>query len=366
MLAGKVFGVARGFDLKDPYSRQPGQRKAWPARDFRFGVPSRRMLEFFGDESAPGLYDQAVARFEQLGGKAVEIDYGFFRDAAQLLYSGPWVAERLAAIREFASNHPGALHPVTASIILKAERLSAVSTFEAMYKLAELVRAAEAEWNRMDFMLLPTAGAAYTHEEVAAEPIALNTNLGHYTNFVNLMDLAALAIPAGLRANGIPVGVTLVGPAWSDEALLSTAGAFGSDSAEVPYMPEGYVPLAVCGAHLSGQPLNWQLKDAGAFLIEATRTSPRYRLYALKGTIPPKPGLVMTETGGGSIEVEVWAVPISTFGSFVSLVPAPLAIGSCTLESGRQVKSFVCEPSAIDNATDITHLGGWRNYVRDL
>jgi allophanate hydrolase len=210
----------------------------------------------------------------------------------------------------------------------------------------------------MDFMLLPTAGAAYTHEEIAAEPIALNTNLGYYTNFVNLLDLAALAIPAGFRANGIPFGVTLIGPAWSDEALLATA------QNEFPYCPEGYVPLAVCGAHLAGQPLNHQLTTAGAFLIEATKTAPNYRFYALKGTVPAKPGLFYSPGEGAAIEVEVWAVPQNNFGGFVAAVPPPLAIGTCTLESGRKVKSFVCEPYALADAQEITELGGWRSFLR--
>jgi len=355
--AARILEVAEGFDPEDPYSRSQGQKKDWPVSGFRFGVPSEEMLQFFGDESARALYRDAIARFEKKGGKKVEFDYAPFRDAAQLLYSGPWVAERLAAIREFAGAHPEALHPVTAKIILNSASLTAVDTFGAMYRLAALARLAEREWERMDFMLLPTAGAAYTHEEVAAEPFQLNSNLGYYTNFVNLLDLAALSVPAGMRANGIPFGVTLIGPAWSDEALLDTVAQ------SQPYCPTGYVPLAVCGAHLRGQPLNRQLTSAGAFLIEACQTSPNYRLYALNGTVPPKPGLEFTPTGGAAIDVEVWAVPVSTFGGFVAAVPAPLAIGTCTLSSGRKVKSFVCEPWALRNATEITELGGWRQYL---
>ncbi len=283
------------------------------------------------------LYRDAIVRFEAMSGKRVEFDYTPFRDAAKLLYQGPWVAECMAAIREFVMANSAALHPITAKSILGARSLTAVETFEAMYRLDDLVRAADREWRQMDLMLLPTARAAYTHEQVAAEPIALNTNLGYYTNFVNLLDLAALAIPAGMRSNGIPFGVTLIGPAWSDEALSSTA------SQDHPYCPLGYVPLAVCGAHLTGQPLNDQLASAGALLIEATATSSNYRLYALRGTGPPKPGLVFTPTGGAAIEVEVWAVPEATFGPFVAGVPAPLAIGTGTLASGRRVKTFVCE-----------------------
>jgi allophanate hydrolase len=348
--AARIFAAARAVD--------GSPKKAWPAKGFRFGVPSAEWLKFFGDESAPALFEEAVARFEAQGGVRVEFDYAPFNEAANLLYSGPWVAERLAAIREFAAAHPDSLHPVTARIILGAGSITAVSAFEAAYRLAGLAKLAEAEWKRMDFMLLPTAGAAFTHEQIAAEPIALNTNLGYYTNFVNLLDLAALAIPAGRRANGIPFGVTLIGPAWSDEALLATA------LSESPYCPVGYVPLAVCGAHLTGMPLNHQLISAGAFLIEACRTAPSYRLYALKGTVPPKPGLFFAPEGGAAIEVEVWAVPERGFGPFVAAVPGPLAIGTCTLESGRKVKSFVCEPYALGEAEEITRLGGWREYIR--
>ncbi len=355
--AGRVLAVSQAPDKEDAYSRAPGQKKAWPDPGFRFGVPADDMLLFFGDESARVLYREAVTRFEQRGGTAVEFDYSVFRDAAQLLYAGPWVAERLAAIEAFATEHPDALYPVTAKIILGAAPLTAVKTFDAMYILAGLARRAEREWERMDFMLLPTAGAAYTHAEIAAEPIALNTNLGYYTNFVNLLDLAALAIPAGMRDNGVPFGVTLIGPAWSDEALLATA------ERSAPYCPAGYVPLAVCGAHLRGQPLNHQLTSAGAFFIEACQTAPNYRLYALSGTVPAKPGLKFTPEDGAPIDVEVWAVPETTFGRFVAAVPPPLAIGTCQLTSGRSVKSFVCEPWALEDAADITHLGGWRQYL---
>ena len=357
-----IFRAARVFDPEDPYSRRTGQPRSWPRTGFRFGVPSHALLRFFGDDSAPGLFEDAIRQLRNLGGEPVEIDYSVFDEAARLLYSGPWVAERLVAIRDFADAHADALHPVTAKIILGARKLAATDAFGGMYRLEALKRAAEREWQRMDFLLLPTAGAAYTHEEVAREPIAFNTNLGYYTNFVNLLDLAAIAIPAGLRSNGIPFGVSLVGPAWSDASLLETAAALTGNH-QPRYCPEGYIPLAVCGAHLSGQPLNHQLLEAGAFLIEATFTSPEYRLFALRGTIPAKPGLLFDPNQGSSIEVEVWAVPDSTFGGFVASVPPPLAIGTCALISGRRVKSFVCEPIGFTNAADITHLGSWRKYV---
>jgi allophanate hydrolase len=294
----------------------------------------------------------------------VTINYELFSDAANLLYSGPWVAERLAAIREFFMARPDSLHPITARIIEGANSITAADTFEAKYKLAEIRRATSREWDRMDFMLLPTAGTHYTHAEVEAEPIAANTNLGYYTNSVNLLDLAAIAVPAGMRDSRMPFGVSMIGPAWSEDALAETAARFCGESFDAPYCPAGYVPLAVCGAHLRGEPLNHQLIEAGAFLIEACHTAPEYRLYALRGTVPAKPGLALSHAGGAAIEVEVWAVPGNRFGPFVAAVPSPLGIGTCTLESGRRVKSFICEPYALSDAEEITHLGSWRAFRR--
>jgi allophanate hydrolase len=362
--AAAVFDAARGFDEKDPFSRPAGQRKSWPANKFRFGVPAADSLRFFGDDLSAASFAEAVRHMESIGGVRVPLNYGLFNDAAQLLYSGPWVAERLAAIQPFLKVHPDSLHPVTARIIKGAAGITATETFDAIYRLAEIRRATESEWKTMDFMLLPTAGTHYRHAEVEAEPISTNTNLGYYTNFVNLLDLAAISIPAGTRGGHMPFGVTLIAPAWSEEALIRTAGQFhGPSSAELQcYCPAGYVPLAVCGAHLTGEPLNFQLAEAGAFLIEATRTAREYRFYALRGTIPAKPGLVRAASGGASIEVEVWAVPQNTFGAFVAAIPSPLGIGTCTLESGRTVKSFICEPWALADADEITELASWRAF----
>ena len=220
-----VLDCAAGFDSADPYSRRQGQRRAWPPGVFRFGVPAPELLDFFGDDSAPALFEKAASALELLGGHRLQFDFGIFREAAQLLYQGPWVAERLAGIRSFAAGYPDAMHPVTRQIILNAGSLTAVDAFAAMYRMAALTRASEGEFQRMDFMLLPTAGNCYTHTQVEAEPLALNTNLGYYTNFVNLLDLAAVAVPAGVRASGMPFGVTLIGPAWSDEALLGCCGS---------------------------------------------------------------------------------------------------------------------------------------------
>ena len=365
-LARRVWEVARGFDAEDPFSRVigAGQDAApWVGGGFRFGVPSREQLEFFGDVEAERLYSKALEDLEKLGGERIEIDYSIFRAAGALLYSGPWVAERLAVIRGFMDAHAEEMDPVVREIISGARRYSAVDAFEAEYKLRELRRRSEAEWRRIDVMVLPTTGTIYTHEEVAAEPIKLNTNLGYYTNFVNLLDLAAVAVPAGFRTNGLPFGISFLGPVFSDEALLSLADFYHRGVALGA--PAGCVAVAVVGAHLSGQPLNWQLTERGARLMKASRTGPGYRLYALEGTVPAKPGLVR-DPGfvGEGIEVEVWAVPEDRFGGFVAAVPPPLGIGSATLDNGEVVKCFICEAYAVEGAEEITRFGGWRNYLR--
>jgi len=366
--AHTVWLAARGFDPADPYAREPrpGEGAApWAGGSFRFGVPPAGQLEFFGDEEAAALYARALDGLERIGGIKVEIDFALFRAAAELLYAGPWVAERLAAIEPFLEAHAADMNPVVRDIIAGARRYTAVDAFKAEYRLRELRRQTEREWARIDLLALPTTGTIYTHEAVAADPVRLNTNLGYYTNFVNLLDLAAVAVPAGFHANGLPFGISLIGPAFTDEGLLAVAGRFEGSQPPVDLDgPPGCIPLAVVGAHLGGQPLNSQLTARGARLLKTCRTAPGYRLYHLHGTQPPKPGLVRDDSFvGPGIEVEVWAVPADRLGSFVAAVPAPLGIGSATLDSGEVVKSFICEPGALHNAVEITRHGGWRVYL---
>jgi allophanate hydrolase len=297
-----------------------------------------------------------------------------------MLYAGPWVAERLIAVGDLAMRNPQAINEVVRGIILGAKSKTAADTFRAFYDLAVLIREARAAWAKIDILLLPTAGTTYTIAEMLADPVALNTNLGTYTNFVNLMGLAALSVPAGFRPDGIPFGVTLIGPALSDGTLASVGDALhrsfagaqlGATSAPLssapPVPPQSrpthLVRVAVLGAHLSGQPLNWQLAERGAKLVETTRTGPGYRLYALAGTSPPKPGLVFDGTGPGAIEVEIWEMDERGFGSFVALIPPPLSMGTVTLADGRTVKGFLCEGHAVRRAEDITAFGGWRAWL---
>lgn len=372
--AHTVWQAARAFDPDDPFSRTalPGQSATpWLGGSFRFGVPTAEHLEFFGDQQAAALFQKAVGDLQQLGGEPEEIDYAPFWAAAELLYSGPWVAERLAALGAFLGAHPQQMNPVVHEIIAAARGYTAVEAFEAGYRLRGLRRETEAQWERMDVLVLPTAGTIYTHEQVAAEPIRLNTNLGYYTNFVNLLDLAAVAVPAGFRSSGLPFGISLIGQAFRDEALLTLADRFHAATSERPgpaidvgMAPPDCIALAVVGAHLTGQPLNWQLTGRGARLMKTCRTAPGYRLYALEKTIPSKPGLLRDDGFRGTgIEVEVWAVPEDQFGGFVAAIPSPFGIGTVTLDSGEVVKGFVCEPYALAAANEITHFGGWRAYL---
>jgi allophanate hydrolase len=374
----RVLAVARGFDSGDAYSRRaPVSVPPLPA-SFRFGVP-RQPLEFFGDAAAAALFDDSVARLIALGGSKVEIDFSPFGDAASLLYQGPWVAERLAALKSVGfDDREDSVHPVVWTIIAGAKPLGAVAAFEAFYRLAELTRAAEAEWERMDVLLLPTTGTTYTIEAVLANPVALNSNLGLYTNFVNLMDLSAVAVPAGFRPNGLPFGVTLIGRSFEDGKIAAladrlhrsmdhpTIGATGInlpvDPPAAPAKPTSAL-LAVVGAHLSGQPLNWQLTGRDARLVRTARTAAGYSLYALAGTVPAKPGLVFDGQGKGGIELEIWELDLAEFGSFVAEIPPPLGVGTVTLEDGGKVKSFLCEAYALAGAEDITPFGGWRNWL---
>jgi allophanate hydrolase len=365
--------VMAGFDVEDPYSRRsPGDLAPLPEA-FRFGVPLPGQRQFLGDIESAQLFDQAINRLIAMGGAPVEVDIDPLLAAAQLLYSGPWVAERTAAIEDLLRTRPGAVHPTVRAIVQAGVAVSGVETFRGLYALQAYARDAEALWAQVDVLLLPTAPTIYRLAEVLAEPVALNANLGLYTNFVNLLDMSAVAVSAGWRSNDTGFGVSLIGPAWADTAILDLARRY-EEIAPMPETPEldtqgrpQMVKLAVVGAHLAGMPLHWQLASRDARLVARTRTAPTYKLYAMAQTQPPKPALIhVGEDGGAAIDVEVYELAVEAFGSFVVEVPAPLAIGSVTLEDGTTVKGFVAEPRAIQGAADITALGGWRAYIASL
>jgi allophanate hydrolase len=381
--AAAALAAAAGFDPADPYSRAPlapidGPLAPAPKR-FRFGAPRRQDLTFFGDGEVEALFHKAAERLMRLGGEAVEIDLSPFFAVARLLYDGPWVAERTAAIGEFLATHPGAGDPTVTAIIAKGLDIAAPAAFEALHRLEALRRECEPAWSEIDVLLAPTTPTAYTVEAVRADPFKLNANLGRYTNFVNLLDLAAVAVPAGFGASGRPAGVTLIGPTHSDRALLAladalhragdaTAGALG-----LPLPPPGPragqwsdgggVDLVVIGAHMRGLPLNRQLADVGGRYVGPARTAPIYRLVALVSLDPPRPGAVRVEKGGASVEAEIWRLPTAAFGAFVASVEPPHAIGKVALDDGRWLPGFLCDAVAAAGQPDIGAYGGWRNWL---
>lgn len=358
--------VLAGFDAEDIYSR-PVQDLALREGTLRIGVAPRDDLVWFGDDQAEALYANALEIAAALGARLVEVDITPLTDAAKLLYSGPWVAERAAAARSLLTSNPTAIHPVVRAIIQPGEGPSAVDAFQAEYRLREYGRMAERMWEEIDVLLLPTAPTTYRLAEMNVEPWALNANLGLYTNFVNLLDMSAVAVPAGFRDNATGFGVTLIGPAWTDQALLALAERWTHATALTPPPldlgeAKPGVRLAVVGAHLHGMPLHWQLTSRNARLVKRCRTAAAYRLYAMT-TTPPKPALIHVGPDGAALEVEIYELDEAGFGSFVDEVPAPLAIGTVTLEDGSEVNGFVAEPRAMVGARDVTAFGGWRAFV---
>ena len=359
-----VDDVVAGFDPADPYSKPLANS---PLRPARIGVPRRDQRVWFGDSQSEYLYDRALGQLAATA-EIVEIDITTLIEAARLLYGGPWVAERTAAIAGLLAGNPDAIDETVRSVVEPGKGMSAVELWNGIYRLAALKRQADEMWDMVDLLVFPTTGTTYRVAELLAAPIALNSNLGLYTNFVNLLDMAAVAVPAGFRSNGTGFGITLIGPADSDHGLLTAAETYLA-AAGLPAPPpldlEGKmetVKLAVVGAHLKDMPLHWQLTSRDAKFLGAFETAPTYRLYAMADSIPPKPALVHSNDGA-AIAVEVYELDVAAFGSFVVEVPAPLAIGTVTLADGTSVKGFVAEPRAFTGAEEITHLGGWRAYV---
>lgn len=384
--ANQVLEVMATYDAEDDYARpnpfvNNGRHYSSVPATFTFGVPQIEQLEFFGNDNAWRLFKQSIEKLESLGGKKVEIDFSPFLQSARLLYEGPWVAERYAAIEKLITEKPEALLPVIATIIGEAKNKTAVDVFKSQYQLQHGYQQAKQILAQVDFLVTPTTGTIFTIEEVNRNPVTLNSQLGYYTNFMNLLDCAAVAVPAGMLDNHLPWGITFVADKFSDRKLLSFANRWQqalqlplgatqqalppSRLQNTPVITHSLtIPVVVCGAHLDGLPLNWQLRERGASFGEKTSTANAYRLYALAGGPPFRPGLVRDTTNGGVIEVEVWQVPPSEFGSFVAGIPAPLGIGKVELADGRWLPGFICEPCGIaGGAEEITAFGGWRAYI---
>ncbi|MGV8985971.1 MAG: allophanate hydrolase [Cypionkella sp.] len=367
--------IMDGVDGGDPFSRM-AVPVGLPPRP-RIGVLAGAEREFFGNAEVEALYGAAIARAEGLGATIVPFDYAPFREVAALLYDGPWVAERLAAVEGFLASNADDFDPTVRRIIEGARPKTAVEAFRGRYRLEELRKVVAPVWASVDMLLLPTSPTTYTVADMLADPVTKNSHFGRYTNFANLLGYAAIAVPAGFGPCGLPAGVTLLGPEFSDDALAPFAAAMhaaaacgmGKDrsaplpAAPVAAVPQGYLPICVVGAHLTGMPLNPELTGPGGFLMDETTTAPGYRLYALAGTVPPKPGMVFDPAFVcPGLTVEVWALPAAAFGAFVARIPAPLGIGKVSLADGRQVSGFLCEAHALQGATEITQFGGWRAF----
>ncbi|MBS3804121.1 MAG: allophanate hydrolase [Oleiphilaceae bacterium] len=382
--AGAVFDLAAEPIANDPFSRVAPAGLADRPQSLRRTGDIRRLAvpaspQWFGDSVAQEAWHRALEEFEALGFDLIATDFSLLFELAALLYEGPWVAERHAAVGEFMADHGDRMNPVVRGIIQQAEKFTATDSFRAMYRKETLVKQIDHLLADVDGLLVPTAPIAPTLAQVDAEPVLVNSRMGTYTNFVNLADLAALAIPAGFRSDGLPVGVTLISGAWRDADLQRAAARYLNhhptplgatqrqrpSEVQSPVQPApDTITVAVVGAHLSGMPLNSQLTERRGVCLEQTTTAPNYRLYALPGTTPPKPGLRrVAAQDGAAIIVELWRLPATLFGSFVELVPPPLGIGNVELADGRWVKGFICEGHALENAEDVSHFGGWRAFI---
>jgi allophanate hydrolase len=362
----------------DPYIKAPAALGTL-TRGLRLGVPSQS--RFGDDKMAAAAFDAALAAIADLPRLSTEpVDMAPLHAVAALLYDGPWIAERRAALGRFFDDHGHEMDRTVRQIIAMADGMSAADAFKGQYRLAELKAECTALWDKVDALIVPTTVTMFTSAEIAADPFGSNMQLGIYTNFVNLLGLSALALPGPFRGDGLPAGVTLIGPGGADQRLAELGRLLepllhkrlGISLATPPHGSEALSPLppgeptvevAVVGAHLAGLPLNWQLLERSARLLGTASTTADYRLYGLPGTVPPKPGLIRMADGGASIAVEIWEMPLRNFGSFVAEIPPPLSIGTLQLADGRAVKGFLCEASVLGAATDITSFGGWRNYL---
>jgi allophanate hydrolase len=366
--------VMQGFDAADEYSRLHPENVPTQFSKGKIAIPAQ--LEFYGDAETEKAFAAAVERVKALGYSVEATDFTVFNQLASALYSKSWVAERTAAVESLVTREH--CHPVIAKIIAQADQFSAVDAMQAEYERADLARKINLALEPFDALMVPTAPTIYTIDEVEADPIAKNSHMGAYTNFVNFADLSAIALPNAIRADGLPTGVTFIAPAWMDQALASFAQTWqkavnlplgrSSQSYEksIGISSQHSVKLAVVGAHLSGMPLNFQLSTRCGTLLKATKTAPNYKLYALKNTAPPKPGLRYACNGGQAIDVEVWDIPLANFGHIVAEVPAPLGIGNVQLADGSWVKGFICEGYALEDALEISHFGGWRAYIQSI
>lgn len=380
--AHQVFQAARGFDPADPYSRDVDVAP-FSARppEFRIGIPDAASIAFFGDTIQAAIFARDVAALEAAGARITPIDFSAFFAVGDLLYEGAWVAERHTVIEDLLRRDPDAIHPVTRRVIAKAETMSAADAFRGLYRLAELKRATGPALRSVDALCVPTIPTLCTMAELDTDPVAPNSRLGTYTNFVNLLDLCGIAVPTDAGPEGRPGSVTLLAPAGRDGYLAGLAGLFEEDanrtigatdwSVEAEKVSCEAAPdemeITVCGAHMAGLPLNAELTSRGGRFLREAETAASYRFYALAGGPPERPGLVYRGSGKGErIGLEIWSLPKTSLGDFIGGIPFPLGIGSVELSNGAHAKGFVCDASAAETARDITGFGNWRDYLASL
>ncbi|MGU3401188.1 allophanate hydrolase [Brucellaceae bacterium D45D] len=375
-----VYRIGAIKDPLDPYSKAIATSPLFtPTQKLKIGIPDQQSIRFFGDDAQAESFKASIDILDDEGHEIVPIDFEPLYKIAEMLYEGAWVAERHSVIEDLLKTDPDAVLPVTRKIIEKATSLSATDAFRGFYRLQELKRKAEPVLSALDMLCVPTIPTFYKLSDLNADPIMPNSNLGTYTNFVNLMDMCALAMPTGQRKDGRPGSVTFLAPSGQDALLASISACLeqaagrtlGATTWPLPKrkttadIPAGYTKLAVCGAHLSGLPLNEQITSRGGYLLEATRSAPYYRFYALAGEGLPRPGMIRTqEKQHAGIAVEVWALPVPRLGDFLQGIPAPLGLGKVELASGETVCGFICEATGAINATDITESADWKLYLR--
>lgn len=374
-----AFAVARGYDEADAYSKPLAHEELTePKKPLQVGIPDAGSIEFFGDTVQQAAFERDVALLEASGAVIEPINFEPLYAIARMLYEGAWVAERYTVIADLLASNPDAVYPVTRQIITHAEGMSAADAFNGIYRLAELKRAAEPMLRGLDLLCVPTVPTFYSVADLEVDPVTPNSNNGTYTNFVNLLDMCGLAVPTAPRSDGRPGSVTLLAWAGQDALVASVTRQFEKDCPRVmgatshavptptplPAAQSDVIEIAVCGAHMSGLPLNWQLTDLGGVFLRDAQTTADYKFFALAGGPPARPGLV--KIGGshaGSIALEIWSLPKAVFGSFMAGIPSPLGIGTIDLSDGTTVKGFLCEPVGLDGATDITKLGDWRTFL---
>lgn len=370
-----VLNIAAKYDESDSYSREIPKNVPYKFNTLKFGVS--KDPKWFGDTLNPKVYEDALEKFKKIGVEVIPINFELMYTLASLLYEGPWVAERYTVIKNLIATEPDALDVTVRTIIKSAEQFTAADCFSSEYMHQDLVRQLKLYLAKYDGLIVPTAPLNPTIVDVLNNPIKLNSQLGTYTNFVNLADMSALAIPAGFRSDNLPFGVTLISNAFNDFALLKlaesflniadrTLGATNISSKSSDKIKDPSISLAVVGAHLSGMPLNYQLVDVKATFVKSCQTSANYRLHALAGTTPRKPGLMRVASEGVKILVEIYDVPVERFGEFMMLVPHPLGIGNVELSDGSWVKGFICENVGLENAVDVSSYGGWRSYIEGV